>query len=86
MIQFVTIEELRAAVRAHQQAEQAVARSEVALATAKTRRADTKEALAAAIARATNEGVKQVDIVAETKYTREYIRRIVRRVEASAEE
>lgn len=59
-----TVARLRAAVRTKNRAEEAAEKA--------------RKALAAVIAEAMREGMRPVDVVKETSYTREHIRRIAR--------
>ncbi|MFH9072722.1 hypothetical protein [Streptomyces alboflavus] len=65
-----TVAALRKAVRAKNAAEK--------------RADDARAVLAIAMARAIHGGMKQSEVVAETGYTREHVRRLVREVEEQA--
>lgn len=54
--------------------------------TAEKRADDARAALALAMAAAIREGMKQSEVVKETGYTREHVRRLVREVESSADQ
>lgn len=79
------LDELRAAVRAYRQAEREFERATAALAAARAKRADAKAALAARIVEEAAGGMKQVDIVAETGYTRERVRQICKKAEEESD-
>jgi len=70
--------DLEAAAREYAQAQQAVADAQAAVAAARERVPVARQRLAEAIVAATLAGIRQVDVMAITGYSREHVRRILR--------
>lgn len=78
----MSLDDLRAAVRAYHLADKAVERAETALAGARAIRATKKRFLAEVIAAEALAGTPQKDIVKETGYTRERVRQLTNAMRA----
>jgi hypothetical protein len=80
------LSDLEAAVRAYAQAQDAVVEAQQRVAEAREQVPIARERLAAAIVAATQAGVRQVDVVRVTGYSREQVRRILRSAGVEAAE